>query len=68
LSSHGWGASSLLGAAFATCALIVWATDARRRTAAPRDGAGTTDAHRGGERRSDDAEQAGPLPDRSQVF
>ncbi|NKQ25237.1 MFS transporter [Streptomyces galbus] len=55
LSSHGWGASSLLGAAFATCALIVWATDARRRAAAPRDGAGTTDAHRGGERRSDDA-------------
>ncbi|MFI1002989.1 MFS transporter [Streptomyces galbus] len=55
LSSHGWGASSLLGAAFATCALIVWATDARRRSAAPRDGAGTMDAHRGGERRSDDA-------------
>jgi predicted MFS family arabinose efflux permease len=55
LSSHGWGASSLLGAAFATCALIAWATDARRRTAAPRHGAGTTDAHRGGERRSDDA-------------
>ncbi|MFF6826572.1 MFS transporter [Streptomyces longwoodensis] len=34
-SSHGWGASSLLGAAFATCALIVWATGARRHSATP---------------------------------
>lgn len=67
-SSHGWGSSSLLGAAFATCALIVWATDARRRAAVPRDGAGTTDAHRGEERRRDDTEQVGPVPDRSEVF
>ncbi|MGW3020638.1 MFS transporter, partial [Streptomyces longwoodensis] len=65
---HGWGSSSLLGAAFATCALIVWATDARRRAAVPRDGAGTTDAHRGEERRRDDTEQVGPVPDRSEVF
>ncbi|MEW2511179.1 MFS transporter [Streptomyces sp. NPDC046870] len=31
-TSHGWAGSSLLGAGFATCALIVWATDARRRS------------------------------------
>ncbi|MEW2407343.1 MFS transporter [Streptomyces griseoviridis] len=67
-SSHGWGASSLLGAAFATCALIVWATDARRRAGAPRDGAGTTDARREEERQSDDAEQVVPVSDRSEVF
>ncbi|MFI5781997.1 MFS transporter [Nocardia sp. NPDC051570] len=29
-TTHGWASSSLLGAGFAACALIVWATDRRR--------------------------------------
>ncbi|MEV7814510.1 MFS transporter [Streptomyces flaveolus] len=48
-TSHGWAASSLLGAAFATCALIVWATDARRRSRTAQAGAEAADAHRGEE-------------------
>ncbi|MGW2464971.1 MFS transporter [Streptomyces sp. NPDC001761] len=34
-TSHGWTGSSLLGAGFATCALIVWATGGRRRPTTP---------------------------------
>ncbi|GGP33027.1 MFS transporter [Streptomyces libani subsp. rufus] len=68
LTSHGWAASSLLGAAFAACALIVWATDARRRSGTARAGTGATGAHRGGaERRRGASEQAGPAADRSAV-
>ncbi|MEU0333555.1 MFS transporter [Streptomyces sp. NPDC006193] len=47
LTSHGWAASSLLGAGFATCALIVWATDARRRSRTSQAGSEAADAHRG---------------------
>ncbi|MGI5484577.1 MFS transporter [Streptomyces lavendofoliae] len=36
-TSYGWAGSSVLGAAFAACALVVWAADRRL----PRDGAAT---------------------------
>ncbi|MGW1869949.1 MFS transporter [Streptomyces mauvecolor] len=37
-SAHGWAGSSLLGAGFAACALIIWATDRRlpHTSASPR--------------------------------
>ncbi|MFF3749080.1 MFS transporter [Streptomyces sp. NPDC002018] len=60
-SSHGWAASSLLGAGFATCALIVWTTDGRRRSK-------EADAHRGEkEKQRSETDQAAPVADRSRV-
>ena len=68
-TSHGWAASSLLGAGFATCALIVWATDTRRRSRASEVGSEAADAHRGEkEKQRNEAQQAGRVADRSRVF
>ncbi|TRV72637.1 MFS transporter [Streptomyces sp. 130] len=68
-SSHGWGASSLLGAAFAACALIVWATDARRRSATSAVGSETAQAQRGerGEQ-TNERERVCPVADRSKAL
>ncbi|MFI2506825.1 MFS transporter [Streptomyces sp. NPDC018972] len=68
LTSHGWVASSLLGAGFAACALIVRATDGRRRSGASEAGSEAADAHRGeAEKRRSERERVGPVADRSGV-
>ncbi|MFE9370558.1 MFS transporter [Streptomyces sp. NPDC006711] len=67
-TSHGWAASSLLGAGFATCALIAWATDARLRSRTSAAGPRAADAHRGeGGRQSGEPERAGLVADRSRI-
>ena len=67
-TSHGWAASSLLGAGFATCALIVWATDAGRRPRTSEVGSEAADVHRGEEEKQrSETEQVGPSADRSRV-
>jgi cyanate permease len=67
-TSHGWAASSVLGAGFATCALIVWATDARRRSRTSEAGLEAADAHRAKEdKQRSETEQVAPVADRSRV-
>lgn len=67
-TSHGWAASSLLGAGLATCALITWATDARLRSRTSAAGSRAADAHRGeGGRQRSEPERAGPVTDRSRI-
>lgn len=67
LTSQGWAASSLLGAGFATCALIVWAVDGHRRSRTSKVGSGVVDAHRGEEKRRSERGRVGPMADRSGV-
>lgn len=68
LTSQGWAASSLLGAGFATCALIVWAADGRRRSRTSEVGSEAADAHRGEEEKQrSERERVGPVADRSRV-
>ncbi|MFJ9431517.1 MFS transporter [Streptomyces sp. NPDC101490] len=50
-TSYGWGASSLLGAGFAACALIVWAVDGGRASRSPGSRSETAGAHGGREER-----------------
>ncbi|MEU4010799.1 MFS transporter [Streptomyces pseudogriseolus] len=67
-TSHGWAASSLLGAGFATCALIVWAAGGRLRSSTSEVGYEAADAHRGeGEEQRSERERGGPVADRSGV-
>ncbi|MFD7919826.1 MFS transporter [Streptomyces sp. NPDC059740] len=66
-TSHGWVASSLLGAGFATCALIVWATDARRRSRVSKSGSEAADTHRGEEEKKSETDQVDPVADCPQV-
>ncbi|MBP8533245.1 MFS transporter [Streptomyces sp. MK37H] len=67
-TSHGWAASSLLGAGFATCALIVWATDGRRRSKTSDVRSEAADAHRSEEEKQrSETEQVAPVADRSSV-
>lgn len=67
-TSHGWAASSLLGAGFATCALIVWAAGGRLRSSTSEVGYEAADAHRGeGEEQRSEREWGGPVADRSGV-
>ncbi|MFI1422012.1 MFS transporter [Streptomyces sp. NPDC020731] len=66
-TSRGWAASSLLGAGFATCALIVWAVGGRRRSRTSEVGSEAADAHRGEEGQRSGRELAGPVADRSEV-
>ncbi|MFI8347702.1 MFS transporter [Streptomyces sp. NPDC085596] len=67
-TSHGWAASSLLGAGFATCALTVWATDGYRRSRTSEAGSGAPDAHCGETQQPrSEPEQAAPVVDRSRV-
>ncbi|QKW10557.1 MFS transporter [Streptomyces sp. NA04227] len=44
-TAHGWAGSSLLGAAFAACALAVWATDRRQSRDSANPRSGTTGAY-----------------------
>ncbi|MFG2228225.1 MFS transporter [Streptomyces sp. NPDC048644] len=44
-TSHGWVGSSILGAGFAACALIVWATDRRRPLAGATPRSEKADTH-----------------------